>query len=107
KDGGKKDSAVNAPIVLDTALYDKKIIKITNGDSSGRWPAKTAYPNAGAILPFKRIVAYYGNLYSKRMGVLGEYPEQEMLQKLAVEVKKWEKADSTMAVQPALHYIAV
>ena len=107
QDGGKKDSVTNVPLVLDTALYNQKIIKITNGDSSGRWPVKTGYPNAGAILPFKRIVAYYGNLYSKRMGVLGEYPEQEMLQKLAVEVKKWEKADSTMAVQPALHYIAV
>src|SRR5579871_1200322 len=30
-----------------------------------------------------------------------------MLQKLKVEIKKWEAADSTTAVQPALHYIAV
>jgi len=103
-----KDSALSkAPLLLDTALYDQKLVKITNGDSSGRWPVKTVYPTAGAILPFKRIVAYYGNLYSKKMGVLGEYPTVEMLQKLAVEVKKWETADSTMAVQPALHYIAV
>ena len=29
------------------------------------WPVKTVYPNTGAILPFNRIVAYYGNLYSK------------------------------------------
>ena len=39
------------------------------------WPVKTVYPNAGALLPFNRIIAYYGNLYSKNMGVLGEYPE--------------------------------
>ena len=32
------------------------------------WPVQTVYPNAGAILPFNRIVAYYGNLYSKKMG---------------------------------------
>src|SRR5882724_2364455 len=103
-----KDSvAASAPIVLDTALYDQKLIKITNGDSSGRWPVKAAYPKAGAILPFKRIVAYYGNLYSKRMGILGEYPAQEMMQKLDSDVKKWQAADSTMEVQPALHYIAV
>ncbi|MBS1597654.1 MAG: hypothetical protein JST75_05480 [Bacteroidetes bacterium] len=103
-----KDSvAAAAPLVLDTALYDQKIIKIANGDSSGRWPVKTAYPKVGAILPFKRIVAYYGNFYSKKMGILGEYPAAEMLQKLAADIKKWEKADSTMAVQPALHYIAV
>jgi hypothetical protein len=104
----KKDSIIiNTPAVLDTALYDQKMTRIINGDSSGRWPVKAAYPNAGAILPFKRIVAYYGNLYSKKMGVLGEYPAPEMLQKLNAEVKKWEAADSTMAVQPALHYIAV
>src|SRR5262249_45211259 len=55
------DSAKAAPsLILDTALYEQKLIKITNGDSSGRWPVKTAYPSVGAILPFKRIVAYYG-----------------------------------------------
>jgi hypothetical protein len=30
-------------------------------------------------LPFNRIVSYYGNFYSKYMGVLGQYPEDEML----------------------------
>ncbi len=71
------------------------------------WPVKTVYPNAGAILPFKRIVAYYGNLLSKGMGVLGEYPEAEMLAKLDVEVQKWNLADPETPVLPALHYIAV
>lgn len=71
------------------------------------WPVKTAYPNAGALLPFNRIVAYYGNLYSKNMGVLGEYPEDVMLSKLEAEVKKWQDADPTTPVIPALHYIAV
>jgi hypothetical protein len=103
-----KDSVTaTVPLVLDTALYDQKLIKITNGDSSGRWPVKSAYPKVGAILPFKRIVAYYGNLYSKKMGILGEYPAPEMMQKLDSDVKKWQAADSTMEVQPALHYIAV
>jgi len=71
------------------------------------WPVKTVYPNAGAILPFKRIIAYYGNLYSTKMGVLGQYPQDEMLQRLDVEVKKWEMADPNTPVIPALHYIAV
>ncbi|MFI5153571.1 MAG: hypothetical protein ACHQET_09575 [Chitinophagales bacterium] len=103
-----KDSAVKkVPLVLDTLAYNSMLHKLANGDSSGRWPVKTAYPEAGAELPFKRIVAYYGNLYSKRMGVLGEYPTNEMLARLQVEVKKWEMADSTLAVRPALHYIAV
>ena len=71
------------------------------------WPVKTVYPLAGAILPFKRVVAYYGNLYSTKMGVLGEYPEAEMLERLQKEVKKWETADPSTPVLPALHYIAV
>ena len=71
-----KDTVVDPPAMVtgpvDTALYNKLLKHLANGDSSGRWPVKTVYPNAGAILPFKRIIAYYGNLYSKRMGVLGE-----------------------------------
>ncbi|MBO9202946.1 MULTISPECIES: hypothetical protein [Niastella] len=94
-------------LTLDTALFDRNNLHLANGDSSGRWPVKTAYPNPGAILPYKRIVAYYGNLYSKNMGILGEYPPDEMLQKLGAEVKKWEAADPAMPVQPALHYICV
>ena len=72
------------------------------------WPAKnTAYPLPGAILPFKRIVAYYGNLYSKNMGVLGQYEPDVMLQKLQAAAHEWELADPSTPVQPALHYIAV
>lgn len=92
---------------LDTAAYNQKMMQLVNGDSSGKWPVKAPYPLAGAILPFKRVIAYYGNLYSKQMGILGELPEQEMLAKLNGEVKKWEAADPATPVQPALHYIAV
>jgi len=77
----------------------------TTTDSS-LWPVKTVYPKVGAILPFSRIIAYYGNLYSKNMGVLGEYPEDQMLAKLDNEVAKWERADPRTPVVPALHYIA-
>ncbi|MFH1366258.1 MAG: hypothetical protein ABIG99_02625 [Patescibacteria group bacterium] len=71
------------------------------------WPVKTIYPNAGAILPFFRIVAYYGNLYSTKMGALGEYSEALMLEKLNTEVFKWNVADPATPAIPALHYIAV
>ncbi|WP_127130083.1 hypothetical protein [Pseudoflavitalea rhizosphaerae] len=99
--------AAPATAVLDTALYDAKLKYMANGDTSGRWPVKTDYPLPGAILPFKRVLAFYGNLYSTRMGILGELPEKEMLAKLQVEVKNWHAADTSMEVIPALHYIAV
>ncbi|WP_423149207.1 hypothetical protein [Rubrolithibacter danxiaensis] len=93
---------------IDTAAYNKKIQELANGDTTGRWPVKNQpYPVAGAILPFKRVIAFYGNLYSKRMGILGELPPKEMLAKLDYEVKRWQKADPKTPVQPALHYIAV
>ena len=93
---------------LDKAKYDDLMKKLAHGDTTGRWPVKNApYPLDGAILPFKRVVAFYGNLYSKKMGILGELPPKEMLAKLKGEVKNWEKADPNTPVQPALHYIAV
>ncbi len=92
---------------LDTADYDIKLKALANGDTTGRWPAKFPYPLPGAILPFNRIVAFYGNLYSKKMGILGELPRDEMLAKLKGEVAKWQAADSSLPVIPALHYIAV
>jgi hypothetical protein len=86
--------------------YKEKMDHIRNGDSSGKWENKIE-PKPGALLPYKRIIAFYGNLYSKNMGILGELPKKEMLQKLMQEVKLWNETDSFMQVQPALHYIAV
>jgi len=102
----KRDSVI-AVATLDTSMYNRKMIYMLNGDSSGRWPVKTSYPLPGAILPFKTIIAFYGNLYSTRMGILGELPREQMLAKLRSEIAKWKKADSTLNIQPALHYIAV
>ena len=92
---------------LDTALYRNLLHHITNGDTTGRWPVKDSLPSQGAILPFNRIIAYYGNLYSKNMGILGELPKDSMFKKLKREVDKWQKADTLLHVIPALHYIAV
>ena len=71
------------------------------------WPIVDAEPLPGAILPAKRIVAYYGNPLSKRMGALGEFEKDDMLRRLNDEVLRWEKADPGKSVQPALHLIAV
>jgi hypothetical protein len=64
-------------------------------------------PLPGAIVPYSRIIAFYGNLYSKGMGVLGALPENKMLEKLSKTVEEWKAADSMLNVVPALHYIAV
>lgn len=115
--GSKTDSLENeqqaqanpepAKPVLDTAHYNRMLQHMANGDTTGRWPVKAPYPLAGAILPMKRVIAYYGNLFSTRMGILGELPKAQMIQKLKGEVERWNQADSLTPAIPALHYIAV
>ncbi len=106
------------PPVLDIAAYNAKLFAIANeGTSTGTstasstlnklWPVHTVYPNGGAVLPFNRIVAYYGNFYSTQMGVLGQYPTSQVLQMLQNEVTAWQQADPTTPVIPAIDYIAV
>lgn len=93
---------------IDSASYYQKLTMLANGDTTGRWPIMNQpLPNEGAILPFKRIVAYYGNLYSVKMGILGEFPPKEVWRRLNEEVAAWNKIDSLTPVQPAIHYIAV
>jgi len=69
------------------------------------WPVKSPLRLPGSILPAKRIVAYYGNPLSKKMGILGEIPYDAMLAKLDSTVELWRAADRTLPVQPALHLI--
>jgi hypothetical protein len=112
------------PPVLDKADYDRRMYILANypdiatstyattspkvASSTRAWPVRSApYPKVGAILPFYRVIAYYGNFLSRGMGVLGEYDPPEMLEKLRAEVKKWEAADPMTPVKPALHYILV
>ena len=71
-----------------------------------KWPAPPT-PLPGSVFPGHRIVAFYGNPLAKRMGVLGEYPVDEMLAKLDTAVAAWQRADPSTPVIPALQLIAV
>jgi hypothetical protein len=88
------------------------------------WPMGPV-PLPGAILPAKRIVAFYGYPLEKRMGALGEfvtrrkdtkdstgkriyagYDTDSLFKRLDMVVKEWNEADPSTPVQPALHVIA-
>ena len=111
---GMKERFIPLP-AFDRADYDARLLALAHASSTAAvsssspalWPVKAAYPEVGAILPFKRIVAYYGNFYSAQMGVLGEYPEQQLLSMLASTTAKWAAADPTTPTLPAIQYIAV
>jgi hypothetical protein len=94
------------------ATCDSPCAKRTPNASAARprapkpeWPVKAPAPLPGSLLPNKRILAYYGNPLSKRMGILGEVPPDEMLDRLQKEVTRWAKADTATPIVPALHLI--
>ncbi|HYW08237.1 MAG TPA: hypothetical protein VE913_14840 [Longimicrobium sp.] len=72
----------------------------------GWYPKMPAFRD-GAILPCNRVIVYYGNPASKKMGALGEFPRDEMLARLTRQVNQWKEADPNTPVVPGLHLIAV
>jgi hypothetical protein len=107
-DSLKSDSTVSADSASPVAPVKakKRIFNISSADSA-RWPVHPSDPRPGSILPEHRIVAFYGNPLSKRMGILGEIEPDEMLRRLESTATKWAAADSGQKVLPALHLIAI
>ncbi len=103
-------------LALDKEDYDAKMLDLANIKTKADaqlWPAgaskmaSTTYPLDGAILPFHRIIAYYGNFLSTQMGVLGEYPESQVFDLLNIELQKWDEVDPNTPAIPAIQYIAI
>jgi hypothetical protein len=105
-------SVVDTAAAADTARQPAATVRHRAGEDPEfakkmGWPVNGPTPLSGAILPDKRIVAYYGNPLSKRMGALGEFETQDMLRRLERQADEWRKADPATPVQKALHLIGV
>ena len=61
----------------------------------------------GAILPGHRIIAFYGNIRSKGMGILGREPKEQMFRKFAKVQAEWQAAEPGLPIQPALHNVTI
>ncbi|MFD1467895.1 hypothetical protein ACFQ48_06640 [Hymenobacter caeli] len=61
----------------------------------------------GAILPGHRIVAFYGNIRSKGMGILGREPKDQMFRKFDGVLKEWQAAEPGLPIQPAIHSVTI
>jgi hypothetical protein len=70
------------------------------------YPPALPAPRPDALLPWNRVVTYYGNPLSKRMGVLGELPPAEMMAGLEREAAAWRRADPGTRVLPGLELVA-
>ena len=110
KDSAAKEPPISVPTIKGRTKKDSLALvrAVKAGLANNDWPVKTApQPLPGSILPQKRIVAFYGNPLSKKMGILGELPPDQMLARFDKEIAAWTKADPTHPVQPALHLITV
>ncbi len=103
----KKSSDTAAKPAKKTWTGGRNGFVVDSAEAASLWPVKGPEPLPGAVVPSKRIVAYYGNPLVKKMGILGELPPEQMLAKLDGELERWRKADPSTPVQPALHLIAV
>jgi hypothetical protein len=99
------DSLSSKPAATPTAKPRRNAFNISPSDSA-RWPVKAPPPLPESLIPEHRIVAFYGNPMSKRMGILGEIAPEEMLARLEEVATQWAAADSGQKVLPALHLIA-
>jgi hypothetical protein len=109
KDSVAKDPPITVPSVKGRTRKDSlALVKaIKAGMENTAWPVKTQEPLPGSILPARRIVAFYGTPLSKRMGILGELPPDQMFARFDKEIAAWQKADPSHPVLPAFHLIAV
>jgi hypothetical protein len=109
KDSAAKDPPITVPTIKGRTKKDSLALvsAVKAGLTNNAWPVKTAPQLPQAILPAHRIVAFYGNPLSKKMGILGELPPDQMLARFDKEIAAWQKADPSHPVQPALHLIAV
>jgi hypothetical protein len=97
---------IAAPLAADTAPAPRRPSPArARGVVPHDWPIGPT-PLPGSILPGKRIVAYYGNPLSKRMGILGEIEPDSMMASLRQRAAEWQAADTARGLQPALHLVA-
>ncbi|HET7580192.1 MAG TPA: hypothetical protein VFK33_13020 [Bacillales bacterium] len=98
-------------------LYSKKVLKnMPTEEAHGENPKRTV-PLGQTLLqgkkdltngPLKkyRLVTFYGTPKSSRMGVLGQYPPDEMMKKLKEQTAAYSKIDPEHPAVPTIELIA-
>ena len=104
-DTSAKGDTVPQELVQAIAERDYEIGEDPDFARAQGWPVQMPELMTGSILPCRRVVAYYGNPLSTRMGILGELPKDEMLTRFQAAVAEWNAADPEHPVTPALHLI--
>ena len=99
------DSMAAKPAPLDTIKLKMQAMRRDSLKADSI--AKKTGQLPGAILPGHRIIAFYGNIRSKGMGILGREPKEQMFRKFEGVLKEWQAADPSIPVQAALHNVTI
>ncbi len=62
-------------------------------------------PPPAPFLDTHRIVSYYGNPLTASMGILGEYPPDEVIRRLRAQAAAYQPLSSDREVVPAIHLV--
>ncbi|WP_315985156.1 hypothetical protein [Hymenobacter sp. BT188] len=93
------------PVVVDSAALKVAAMRRDSLKADSIVKANGQLP--GAILPGKRIVAFYGNIRAKGMGILGREPKDQMFRKFDKVLAEWQAADPSIPVQAAIHNVTI
>ncbi|HEX8507328.1 MAG TPA: hypothetical protein VF630_18330 [Hymenobacter sp.] len=105
KGGAATDSVAAKPAPVDTIKL--KALAMRRDSLRADSIVKKSGQLPGAILPGHRIVAFYGNIRSKGMGILGREPKDQMFRKFEKVIAEWQAAEPGLPVQPALHNVTI
>ncbi len=68
-------------------------------------PSPTPPPPPHSVFETHQIVGFYGNPNSANMGILGEYPDDQLIDRLKDEAAKYQALNPDKTVIPALHLV--
>src|SRR5439155_9035316 len=97
-----KEPAVEVRVIRGRSKKDSLalVTAVRDGGKVPGWPVKGSEPLECSIIPQNRIIAFYGNPLSKKMGVLGALPPEQMLANPETIVREWRAAEPDPPVQP-------
>ena len=90
------------------ALYDPRVAAREAASAAPRAADPEGTSSRSAILPVlanNQILAFYGKPGSKWMGILGEYPKEELVRLLKGYAKLYDEENGEAGVVPALYII--
>jgi len=85
----------------DPPIFRIERLPATDGDGVSAGPPPPLQP----FLTTHRVVSYYGNPLAPQMGVLGEYPPDEVIRRLRAQAAAYQPLSPDRTVVPAIHFI--